>query len=189
MRHHLIGPAGKLEAVTERQWKCFQLRAGGYSFRKIAAELDISYETARQDCKTVVGELKEATADLANSYRYAELQRLGELLVKWVPMAQDGDPKAAEVVIRLTSLEADLVGSRAPVAIAAEVVEARPAEEPDLSKLSIEELYAYRTLIMKTLGMDQPVLDVVPFHSPGGSLTPSEGPAVSGSAVKEEEEQ
>jgi hypothetical protein len=172
----LIGPTGKLEAVTERQWKCFTLRANGYSFRKIASELNISYETARKDCKHTVGELKEATADLATGYRYAQLQRIGELLVKWIPMAQDGSAKAAAVVCRLTELEMDLVGSRAPVELAVEA-EVKPEQgKPDLSKLSIQELYTYRDLILKTMGRaGEPVLDVVPFHSEGGSLT-REGP-------------
>jgi hypothetical protein len=161
-KHHLIGRAGQAEAIVERQWQAFQLRASGYSFRKIGAELNISFETARQYCKHVTETLKTDTQEMAEQYRQLELQRVAELLLKYLPDALAGNLKASEHVLRLSQFEADLTGSRAPVAIAAEVEMKPPEGKPDLSKLSIEELYAYRTLIMKTLNMDQPILDVVP---------------------------
>jgi hypothetical protein len=165
-KHHLIGPTGRPEAIVEREWQAFQLRAGGYSFRKIGAELNISFETARQYCKHVVSQLKESTQDVAATYRTLELQRIGELLQKYLPAALAGDLKASEHVLRLSQFEADLTGSRAPVAIAADV-EVRPAAvgEQDLSRLSIQELYTLRELTLKTLGQDQPIVDV-PVEDP-----------------------
>jgi hypothetical protein len=188
-KHHLIGPAGQAEAIVERQWRAFQLRASGCSFRKIGAELNISFETARQYCKHVVQQLKESTQDLASDYRHLELERINGLLLKYLPAALAGDLKASEHVLRLSQFESDLTGSKAPVQVAVEEPVKPEQGRPDLSRLSTTELYELRALTMKAHGIEEPVLDVVPFHSAGGSLTPSEGPAVSGSAVKEEEEQ
>jgi hypothetical protein len=105
--------------------------------------------------------LKLDSQEMAQQYRQLELERINGLLLKYLPAALEGNLKASEHVLRLSQFEADLTGSRMPVAIAAEV-EMKPAEgKPDLSKLSIQELYTYRELILKTLGRDQPI-DVVP---------------------------
>jgi DNA-binding CsgD family transcriptional regulator len=157
----LIGPCGQPEAIAEREWRAFQLRASGHSFREIGKELDISFETARQYCKRVVERLKESTQETAATYRTMQLQRIGELLQKYLPLAKEGNLKAAEHVLRLSQFEADLTGSRAPVQVAAEVA-VKPANEPDLSRLSIQELYELRALTAKSLGQDGPVVDVVP---------------------------
>jgi DNA-binding CsgD family transcriptional regulator len=165
-KHHLIGPAGKLEAMTERQWKCFQLRASGYSFRKIGAELNISFETARQDCKHVVGQLQADTQETASTYRTLELQRVGELLQKYLPAALAGDLKASEHVLRLSQFEADLTGSRAPVAVAVEETVKPAAGQVDLSRLSVTELYELRALTLKSLGQDGPLIEIEPVADP-----------------------
>lgn len=91
--------------IMERAEKVFSLRLAGFSYRKIADQLDISIDTVREDVKRITVEFPEQTArDLV---AFQNLQ-LVEMMRPHYLKAIKGDSRSTGAMLKLMEHQAKL---------------------------------------------------------------------------------
>lgn len=114
---------GKDAEITERQMKAMQLRVRGFTFPEMANELDVSVGTAYNDYKAAMKRLIDETRESADQVRSVEITRLDRMirsleLAAFGPPDADApfcaDPKAIEVLLKVSDRRAKLLGLDAP---------------------------------------------------------------------------
>lgn len=85
-------------ARRRRMAEALKMREESYSYREIAERLDVSISTAHDDVKTALAEI---TKEPAEGVRKMLLGRYDRLLRILEPMAEEGDLKAIDRVVKI----------------------------------------------------------------------------------------
>lgn len=134
------GRPGQQENIAERQRQAMELRKAGGSYRAIARELGIGVSQAYADVQTVLREVIELRDRDAEEYREQELERLDSLLLSIWPRAKKGDVGAVGEARKIGESRRRLLGLDAPAKVAPTDPSGKRPYQPDLSKLTDEEL-------------------------------------------------
>lgn len=112
----LFSPTRPLRIVADvRTNQALELRMQGFSYQQIADELGYSRQnSAYEAVKRALDALHEDTHEKAAMLRDMSILRLDKLLNVYFPMAMEGDPVAAAVVLRVEKARRDLLGLDAP---------------------------------------------------------------------------
>ncbi len=101
--------------AAKRRPEALNLRIEGWSYRKIGAELKISYEQARRDVKLILAETLEVAKEEADELRQIENDRLDLL---WETMYEEAidskDEKAVLRCIQISKARRELNGIDSP---------------------------------------------------------------------------
>jgi hypothetical protein len=108
-------PAGVREAAAERRVQAFELRKGGASYRAIGRALGVSEAQAHRDVMGRLSQLAKLEEGAADDVRKLELERIDGIILGHYGRAQNGDDKAARVVLQAMERRAKLLGLDAPV--------------------------------------------------------------------------
>ena len=117
------------DRIALRQSSALSLRIKGYSFREIAAELDISVSVAHSDVRSAMSGTLKRTQDELDAERELDLHRCDSGLRMTAKILADEtlDPeselklKALDRQIKLQEQRAKLLGLYAPTKVEAEV--------------------------------------------------------------------
>lgn len=108
-------------ALLEKENKAFELRYKmAYTFARIANEL--GYTDASGARKAVQRALKRVEKPEAEEYFYEHIDRLDTLVESYWDSAVNGNPRGADLVLRIMNQQAGLLGLDAPKKIQQEVV-------------------------------------------------------------------
>lgn len=102
-----------MKSIAEARLKRIQaveLLTAGYSYDEIARE--VGYANRGSAHRAVSKALTEHEIEAVNELRAKEFKRLDALYSTFWPEARDGDPSAAEVLLRITEQRARLYGIR-----------------------------------------------------------------------------
>ena len=150
--------SGRKVKSHQQMIKALELRSAGASFRQIGEALSVSKPRAFRIVRKALDELVQHCQDTAERVRQLELHRLDR--IRLALDAKKGDPRTAEVLIRISERVAKLHGLDAPQRIEASGPDGGPIqtqeERLDLSKLSVEELLELERLQKKMAGMEEP---------------------------------
>jgi len=131
------------------------LRAAGVSYQKIADALSVSKTRAYRIVRDALDGLVQHCEETAERVKRLELYRLDK-----IRLALDGkksDPRVADTLIRISERVAKLHGIDAPTRVEQSGPNGGPIQtqekEPDLSKLSVEELIELERLHKKMAGV------------------------------------
>ena len=141
----------------ERRDKVMTLLLAGGTTRSIGQTLGVNHATVARD---IEARLQGAAAACYSTADYRELhrQRIEMLLLQWWPRS-GRDPASLDRVVRLLEREAKLLGLDAPSRQEHAGPDGGPIPvqtQPDLSKLSPEELAELRELVAKAEDTDDP---------------------------------
>lgn len=107
-----------------RRGLAMELRLSGASYSKIAeaisARFGIRYSrtSAYEDVKQELNDLLEKRMENAAAMKAIEMERIGELIRVYMPLAKQGDHKAAGIILKCDERISALQGLEAPKKIA-----------------------------------------------------------------------
>ncbi len=105
--------------LVEKEITIIELRQEGYIWREIAVMVDMSIAGVAKAYKRALTRHPHATID---EHRELELDRLDTLQRTFWKAAVEGNPRAADFVLRVIDKRAKLLGLDAPLKVQAEVV-------------------------------------------------------------------
>ena len=103
-------PTAKSVATMDRAAKALELRRDGATFADIGCSLGITASGAWRMVQTMLRELRETMAEMAEEVRQIELQRLDSMLFALRSKIRRADCKAIEVALRISDRRAKLLG-------------------------------------------------------------------------------
>lgn len=122
-------------ATAERRKKAIALRIAGMDWQSIADQLGYaSRGAACQDVSRAMEKNLAEEAEQAALLRHLTVQRYDRLQAAWWPKALKGDPKAAEIVLKVLAQRAKVEGTEAPARLDATVHEVTQ-EDIELAEL------------------------------------------------------
>lgn len=108
-------------ATAERRKKAIALRIAGMDWQGIADQLGYaSRGAACQDVSRALEKNRAEEAEQADLLRHLTVQRYDRLQAAWWPKALKGDPKAAEIVLKVLAQRAKIEGTEVPARLAVE---------------------------------------------------------------------
>jgi hypothetical protein len=99
---------------AERQLQALDLRRRGYSYRKIAAELECGLTTAFRDCTRHLEDVREKCREKAEQINDLDLERLDEALMAIWDKVEQGDCKSIETMLKIMERRAKMLGLDSP---------------------------------------------------------------------------
>lgn len=100
--------------IAQRQIVALELRKSGYSYRRIAVQLEISHQQAWTDVNSELKRLSEISLETAGELRQMELERLDMGIKGVMPFIEAGSAPHAMALVKLISEKARLLGLYAP---------------------------------------------------------------------------
>lgn len=100
--------------IAQRQIMALELRKSGYSYRRIAANLNISHQQAWLDVNSELKRLAEISLDNAAELRQMELERLDMAIKGVMPFIESGSAPHAMALVKIVDAKAKLLGLYAP---------------------------------------------------------------------------
>lgn len=100
--------------IAKRRVLALELRASGYTFRRIGQHLGISFEQAWKDVNAELKRLAEVSQDNATELRLLELERLDMGIKGVMPFIEAGSAPHAQALVKLIAEKAKLLGLYAP---------------------------------------------------------------------------
>jgi transcriptional regulator len=94
----------------ETEFKCLQLRKQGLAYSEIAEKLSMTPMGVSHALKRGLDRMMKAYCEDAEVIRNVELERLDEMLVKHFEFAKKGDPKSAEIVLKIMERRSKYLG-------------------------------------------------------------------------------
>ena len=146
--------SGRKVKSHQQMIMALELRAAGASFLQIGRALSVSKPRAFRIVRKALDELVHHCRETAERVRHLELYRLDRLRVALDP--KRGDPRVADTLIRISERVAKLHGLDPPQRIEATGPDGGPIktkEQPDLSKLTLNELLILEALNNKAHGI------------------------------------
>lgn len=104
--------------TAERRLKAFELRKLAYTYEQIGTALGISKQSAHSLVVDYLKNVEAKTEEAASEVKQLELLRLDGMLQKALTMANNGDLKAMDRVLRIMIRRSELLGLDAPKRIA-----------------------------------------------------------------------
>jgi len=146
--------SGRKVKSQQQKIMALELRAAGASFQQIASALSVSKPRAFRIVRKALDDLVQHRQETAERVRQLELYRLDHLRMALDP--KRGDPRAADTLIRISERVAKLHGLDAPQRTEATGPDGGPIqteEQPDFSKLTLDELLILEALNNKAHGI------------------------------------
>lgn len=140
--------------TTDRRLEALDLRKQGLGFEEIGKALGISKPAAWQLVDGALKDYGEAVKESADELRQVTLMQLDGLLYEWLPIAKQGDDKAAGVVLKTIAERSKLMGLYAPQKTELTGKDGGPLQSiaatasVDLAKLSDDQLQALEALML-----------------------------------------
>lgn len=100
--------------IPEREHKALELRKQGWSYRKIANQLGISFQQAYKDVQNELKDLAQANENSAGELRQMELERLDRIIDGLDHWVQAGNAPAAMAILKAIDTRAKLLGLYTP---------------------------------------------------------------------------
>lgn len=100
--------------IAQRQIVALELRKSGYSYRRIAMQLNISLSQAWTDVTSELKRLSEISLESADELRQMELERLDMGIKGVMPFLEAGSAPHAMALVKLIAEKAKLLGLYAP---------------------------------------------------------------------------
>lgn len=111
------GKSKEKASILERQLLALDMRKSGYSFRKIAERLKVSYQTAYRDVSAELSRMSELRDGKKEELRQLELERLDALTEALNPMASVGNPSSVSMSVKVMERRAKLLGLDMPLEV------------------------------------------------------------------------
>lgn len=124
--------------IAERRLKAVELRKRRYSYRRIAAALNVDVSTAYRDVQAELAELRQKTQESVEELRELELAACDDVIVSMWRAAGEGDAQAARALLQASESRRRLLGLDAPTKIAP----TDPTGRERYTSMTIEELEA-----------------------------------------------
>jgi len=128
----------RTDAQAQADADTLKLRSLGWSYQRVADEMGISKGAAYKRCQRALAAIP---AEAVDEYRQIQREQLDALMASWLPEAIAGNPKAAEIVLKVIEKRSKLEGTDQPIkhevitldAIQAEILrlEAQLGEQDD----------------------------------------------------------
>jgi transcriptional regulator len=115
----MAGKRGQSEEAAERRVRALQLRILGLSYRRIAAELNVSEAQSFRDVQSELDRLAKQAQENAEQLRTLELRRLDEMQAAIAPQlfpakGNNANLGAIDRALRIMERRARLLGLDAP---------------------------------------------------------------------------
>lgn len=123
---------GKKLRMAERRAKSVTLYKAGWTYRDIAAELDVSHDTIAKDIQTTLAQYAKISEKEAEEIRFVHVERIQAAVKAIWQSVGKGNLKAIHTLIRLMEREAKLLGLDAPTKVDLEHRVRRMADEMGL---------------------------------------------------------
>lgn len=104
--------------TAERRLKAFELRKLGYTYEQIGKALGITKQSAYSLVMDQLKKIEIKTEEAATEIKQLEVFRLDDMLQKALLMANKGDLKAMDRVLKIMIRRSELLGLDAPKKIA-----------------------------------------------------------------------
>lgn len=160
--------------------RAIELRAKGWSYRKIGADLGINHETARTHVMGAIEDLREQRLDDTHEARLLELHRQDMLWEKGWDALEANMGDAARVAALISVLTR--VSERRASLLGLDVTRYLPmvprpgyVADTDLGRLDVAELHQYEALAMKAQGLDPKPFGLMPSAEVFEETPPPEG--------------
>jgi hypothetical protein len=142
------GPrSGRIPARLERNKDLVEKRMLGASWSQIAAHFEISETRARIIWDAAIKKGRFAHDQTIEVARTMEVEKLDKLaIIHW---QRASDPQSAAILLRISERRSALLGLDSPLEARIEHLPPRQAPDHDLSRLTLEELRAFRDLVAK----------------------------------------
>jgi len=105
---------GNTQKKLQLMKKAYELRIAGLSYRRIGAQLGISYSSAFTYVREIMNELRKECKELAETYRDLELERLDQAQAAIYNKVLQGDVAAIDRLIRIQERRSKLLGLDKP---------------------------------------------------------------------------
>jgi predicted transcriptional regulator len=92
--------------------EALHLRSQGYTYQRIADELGIAKSSAYERCQRALAAIP---LEAVEEYRTIQREQLDRLMASWLPEAIAGNPKAAEIVLKIIEKRSKLEGTDQPI--------------------------------------------------------------------------
>jgi predicted transcriptional regulator len=102
----------RVEQDALNDTEALRLRSLGYSYGRIAEELGIAKSTAYERTQRA---LRAIPLEAVEEYRTIQREQLDRLMASWLPEAIAGNPKAAEIVLKIIEKRSKLEGTDQPI--------------------------------------------------------------------------
>jgi len=96
--------------ARQHEEEALTLRRAGHGYAEIGRRLELTREGARQVVIRAYGKLSEEIAEETAKARDVELDRNDAILAAWWDLAQQGDDKAANVVLKALAQRHKILG-------------------------------------------------------------------------------
>lgn len=100
--------------IAQRRVIALELRKSGFSYRRIAHQLNISHQQAANDVKAELENLAAISQESALELRTMELERLDMGIKGIMPFIEAGSAPHAHALVKLIEQKAKLLGLYAP---------------------------------------------------------------------------
>ena len=105
---------GEAEIAAERAIKALEMRKMGFTYRQIAAKLDVTEATSHRDVAKARDRLIAKQDTIVAEMRDLHLLRLEEMYLSLRQNLKDADLKTVDRALNILKREADLLGLDAP---------------------------------------------------------------------------
>lgn len=102
----------RTEEQAELDTDALRLRSLGWSYSRIAEEQGTTKATAYNRCQRALAAIP---LEAVEEYRTIQREQLDRLMASWLPEAIAGNPKAAEIVLKIIEKRSKLEGTDQPI--------------------------------------------------------------------------
>lgn len=95
---------------AELTLKIVEMRRSGMSLQSIGREVGLDISSVCKRVSRYVQEVREACTENLAAERQLDVERMDRLIAAWGPMAETGDPKAAELMCKFLDMRIKLIG-------------------------------------------------------------------------------
>jgi predicted transcriptional regulator len=92
--------------------EALRLRSLGYTYQRIADEMGVTKTAAYERCQRALAAIP---LEAVEEYRTIQREQLDRLMASWLPEAIAGNPKAAEIVLKIIEKRSKLEGTDQPI--------------------------------------------------------------------------